>query len=291
LPKGLSQSLGQLPQQVGGADKLAPSLQLAGGDARRAERDFNRVTWRVVWITGASTGIGAEIAKQLADAGCIVATSARKADVLNANAKLNANLKPYPLDVTNAAAVAVTFTQIEKELGSIDLVIAGAGTYAPLSLDDFRPEAFQSTYQVNYLGVINVLSAVLPVFRTRKSGHVSWIASVAGYIGLPKAASYGPTKAALINLAECLAPELAMDGVTTSIINPGFVKTPLTAQNDFEMPFLMEVEDAARLTIKGLAAKKFEVSYPWKFVRILKTLRLMPYVWFFCLVRKFVLKQ
>ena len=247
--------------------------------------------WRVVWITGASTGIGAEIAKQLAEQDVIVATSARKVDVLNAAAKLNSNLKPYPLDVTDAAAVATTFAQIENDLGAVDLIIAGAGTYAPLHLDQFKAEAFQSTYQVNYLGVINVLAAILPTFRAKKSGHIAWIASVAGYIGLPQAASYGPTKAALINLAECLQPDLAVEGITTSIINPGFVKTPLTAQNDFDMPFLMEVEDAARLTIAGLAKKKFEIAYPWKFVWILKALQLLPYNWFFALVRKFVLKR
>jgi short-subunit dehydrogenase len=247
--------------------------------------------WRLVWITGASTGIGAEIAKQLAEQGVVVATSARKVDVLNAAAQLNSNLKPYPLDVTDAAAVAETFAQIEKDLGAVELVIAGAGTYAPLHLDQFTAEAFQSTYQVNYLGVINVLAAILPRFRAKKSGHIAWIASVAGYIGLPQAASYGPTKAALINLAECLQPDLAVEGITTSIINPGFVKTPLTAQNDFDMPFLMEVEDAARLTITGLAQKKFEIAYPWKFVWILKVLQLLPYPLFFKLVRKFVLKR
>ncbi len=247
--------------------------------------------WRLVWITGASTGIGAEIAKQLAGQGVVVATSARKIAQLEAAAELNPHLKPYPLDVTDSAAVAKSFAQIEHDLGPIDLVIAGAGTYAPLSLDEFKPEAFQVPYQVNYLGVINVLSAILPTFRARKSGHIAWIASVVGYIGLPQAASYGPTKAALINLAECLHPELAVEGITTSIINPGFVKTPLTSQNDFAMPFLMEVEDAARLTIAGLAKKKFEIAYPWKFVGILKVLQLLPYPWFFGLIRKFVLKH
>jgi short-subunit dehydrogenase len=246
--------------------------------------------WRVVWITGASTGIGAEIARQMAEQGVLVATSARKVDMLARAARRNSNLKPYPLDVTDAKAVAETFTKIERELGPVDLVIAGAGTYTPVGLAAIKPEIFQSTYQVNYLGVINVLSAILPIFRARKSGHVSWIASVAGYIGLPKAAAYGPTKAALINLAECLQPELAADGITTSIINPGFVRTPLTAQNDFEMPFLMEVEEAAMLTISGLAKKKFEIAYPSRFVRILKTLRLLPYGVFFWLVRKYVLK-
>jgi short-subunit dehydrogenase len=144
---------------------------------------------------------------------------------------------------------------------------------------------------VNYLGVINVLAAVLPVFRARRKGHISWIASVAGYRGLPKAAAYGPTKAALINLAESLRPEPAADGVTVSVINPGFVKTPMTAHNDFTMPFLMEVEDAAAQTIAGLAKGKFEVAYPTPFVVIMKIARVLPYAMFFGLVRRLVLKK
>ena len=247
--------------------------------------------WKVVWITGASTGIGAEVARQMAAAGVSVATSARKAEQLAAAAQRNSHLKPYPLDVTDVAAVAATFARIESELGAVDLVIAGAGTYAPVSLDTFRPEPFRHMYEVNYLGVINVLSAVLPVFRARRSGHIAWIASVAGYRGLPRAAAYGPTKAALINLAESLKPELEADGVAVTVINPGFVKTPLTAQNDFEMPYLMEVEEAARLTIAGLAAGKFEVAYPAPFVRILKFARLLPYRLYFALIRRFVLKR
>lgn len=247
--------------------------------------------WKVVWITGASTGIGAEVARQLAGAGVVVATSARKTDVLDAEARSNANLKPYPLDVTDAGAVAETFSHIERDHGKIDLIISAAGSYAPLSLDAFTPQPFRSMYEVNYLGVINVLSAVLPVLRARRNGQIAWIASVAGYRGLPKAAAYGPTKAALINLAESLKPELDADGVSVSVINPGFVKTPLTAQNDFEMPYLMEVEEAARLTIAGLAAGKFEVAYPAPFVRVLKIARLLPYRLYFALIRRFVLKR
>lgn len=247
--------------------------------------------WKVVWITGASTGIGAEVARQLARAGVTVATSARKAEVLETEARSNVNLKPYPLDVTDAGAVAETFARIERDHGKVDLIIAGAGTYAPLSLDAFTPQPFRSMYEVNYLGVINVLSAVLPVLRARRDGHIAWIASVAGYRGLPKAAAYGPTKAALINLAESLKPELEADGVSVSVINPGFVKTPLTAQNDFEMPYLMEVEEAARLTIAGLATGRFEVAYPAPFVRILKVARLLPYRLYFSLIRRFVLKR
>jgi short-subunit dehydrogenase len=246
--------------------------------------------WRIVWITGASTGIGAEVAKQLAEQGVVVAVSARKAEALAAAAASNTNIKPYPLDVTDENAVASTFSSIEKDLGPVDLIIAAAGTYSPVSLDDFKPQPFRTMYEVNYLGVINVLTAAMPIFRTRKKGHLSWIASVSGYRGLPKAAAYGPTKAALINLAESLKPELARDGITVTVINPGFVKTPLTDQNDFEMPFLMEVEDAARKTIKGLAKGKFEVAYPAPFVRILKFARILPYRAYFWLINKYILK-
>ena len=247
--------------------------------------------WRVVWITGASTGIGAEVARQLAAAGVTVAISARSADKLAAAASGNNAIKPYALDVTDADAVAKTFAAIERELGPVDLVLAAAGTYSPVSLDTFSPAPFRTMYETNFLGVVNVLSAVLPALRQRKKGHIAWIASVAGYRGLPKAAAYGPTKAALINLAESLKAELEADGVAISVVNPGFVKTPLTQQNDFEMPFLMEVDEAARRTIAGLAAGQFEIAYPRRFVAILKFARLLPYRIYFALIRSAVLKR
>ncbi len=243
--------------------------------------------WRLAWVTGASSGIGAEICKQLAAEGVVVAASARNAEALNA---LGRDIHAFPLDVSNEKAVADTFVAIEAAHGPIDLIIAGAGTYTPASAADFRTEMFRRMYEVNYLGVINVLAATLPTFRSRRAGHVSWIASVSGYRGLPKAAAYGPTKAALINLAESLKPELDRDGVKVSVINPGFVRTPMTSVNDFEMPFLMEPADAARATIAGLAKNKFEVAYPTPFVAIMKFGRLLPYRIFFWISRKYLLK-
>jgi short-subunit dehydrogenase len=246
--------------------------------------------WRVVWITGASSGIGAEVARQLAARGVIVAISARNDAALAGLHGEYSSLRPYPLDVTDESAVADIFARIERDLGPIDLVVAGAGTYAPVSLDKFTPSPFRQMYEVNYLGVINVLTAILPTFLNRRRGHVAWIASVAGYSGLPKAAAYGPTKAALINLAESLKPELEGMGIMVSVINPGFVRTALTAQNDFEMPFLMEVEEAARLTIAGLEKGHFEVAYPWPFVHLLKLARLLPYRLYFAFIRRFILR-
>jgi short-subunit dehydrogenase len=238
-------------------------------------------------VTGASTGIGRDVALQLAARGVKVAASARSLEKLEA---LGPSVLTIPLDVTDPEACRAAVERIESELGPIDLAVLGAGTYTPVAIDDLNPTQFAHMMGTNYMGVVNCISALAPGMIARRSGHLSWIASVAGYIGLPKAAAYGPTKAALINLGESLYPELRAKGVSVSVINPGFVETPLTAQNDFDMPFLMKPEEAARRTIEGLAAKRFEVAYPRRFVAILKTLRLLPYPLFFKLIARAVLK-
>lgn len=243
--------------------------------------------WKVVWITGASTGIGREMALQLAARGVTVAASARSADKLLV---LGANVRPYPLDVTDRTAVLATIKSIERDLGPIDLAVLAAGTYTPADVENFAPPIFEVAMATNYLGVVNALAGLLPPMMSRRAGHVAWIASVAGYVGLPKAAAYGPSKAALINLAESLKPDLDIRGITVSVINPGFVETPLTAQNDFSMPFLMKAPEAARLSIEGLLRRKFEIAFPWRFVLIMKFARLLPYAFFFPLIRSFVLK-
>jgi short-subunit dehydrogenase len=214
--------------------------------------------WKLVWITGASTGIGREVALQLAARGVRVAVSARSAEKLEG---MGAMITAYPLDVTDPRAVLATIAKIELELGPIDMALMAAGAYAAIDLNAFEPEPF------------------------------AHIASVAGYRGLPKAAGYGPTKAALINLAESLKPELELVGIKISVVNPGFVETPMTKGNDFPMPFLMKPEDAARRTIEGLAAGKFEVAYPTRFVAILKIARLLPYTLYFWLIRRGVLSK
>ncbi len=243
--------------------------------------------WKTAWVTGASTGIGRDIVLQLAAAGVKVAASARSPEKL---AALGPGIVTIPLDVTDASACLAVADRVESELGAIDLVVFGAGTYAPVTIDSIDPKLFAHTMNTNYMGVVNCLAAVAPRMMARGSGHISWIASVAGFMGLPKAAAYGPTKAALINLAECLEPEMRLKGVRISVINPGFVATPLTAQNDFEMPFLMQPDEAARRSIAGLAAGRFEIAYPWRFVAILRALRALPYPLFFRLITRFVLK-
>lgn len=243
--------------------------------------------WKTAWVTGASTGIGREIVLQLKAAGVRVAASARSAEKL---AALGDGVVTLPLDVTDAEACQRAFESIETKLGPLDLVVFGAGTYSPVQIDSIDPKLFAHTMETNYMGVVNCLAAVAPRMLARGSGHISWIASVAGFMGLPKAAAYGPTKAALINLAECLEPEMKLKGVQISVINPGFVATPLTAQNDFAMPFLMQPDEAARRSIDGLKAGRFEIAYPTRFVAILRTLRALPYWLFFRLITRFVLK-
>lgn len=243
--------------------------------------------WKTAWVTGASTGIGRDIVLQLTAAGVRVAASARSSEKL---ATLGPGIVSVPLDVTDAAACRLAADRVEAELGPIDLVVFGAGTYSPVAIDHIDPDIFARTMNTNYMGVVNCLAAVAPRMLARGSGQISWIASVAGFMGLPKAAAYGPTKAALINLAESLEPEMKLKGVRISVINPGFVATPLTAQNDFEMPFLMQPGEAARRTIEGLAAGRFEIAYPRRFVTMLRTLRALPYAVFFRLITRYVLK-
>lgn len=228
--------------------------------------------WKVVWVTGASSGIGQEVVRQLAAQNIKVAASSRKGWL----EPLPANVMNLPLDVTDAIAVEDCIARIEKELGPIDLAVLGAGAYQPFELSTCDAAEFARINSTNYLGVTNCVAPLLRRMVARRAGHISWIASVAGYNGLPKASYYGPTKAALINLAESLWHEAKPKGVAISVINPGFVETPMTKANDFPMPFLMKPSRAATLTIRGLARKQFEIAYPLPFVLILKFLQKLP---------------
>ncbi len=247
--------------------------------------------WKCVWITGASTGLGREIAVKLAREGVKVAASARSEEKLGALVAESAGVNAYVLDVTDAHAVKEAANKIEADMGPIDLALFNAGTYEPEGVFDLESEGFKHTVSVNYLGAVEGVLAVLPAMKARGTGHVAVVASVAGYRGLPRAAAYGSTKAALINFAESTAPELKQAGITMSVVNPGFIKTPMTAKNEFPMPFIMDVDEAAGRTLKGLAAGKFEVAYPRRFVTILKALRIMPYWLYFKLIDSWVVKK
>lgn len=240
--------------------------------------------WKVVWITGASTGIGRSLALRLASAGAVVAVSARSADKLGQMAALNANIRAYPLDVEDAGAASETVARIERELGQIDLAVLNAGIWRMMAVSDFSAARAKESMGINYLGVVNALEPVMKSMAERGRGHLAIVSSVAGYRGLLKGAAYAPTKAALISLVESLYPHLKRLGIDITVICPGFVETPMTAVNTFPMPFIIPVEEAVDHIHKGLAAKKYEIVFPWKMAVLMKTLRILPHKVFFWIV-------
>jgi NAD(P)-dependent dehydrogenase (short-subunit alcohol dehydrogenase family) len=249
---------------------------------------------RVALVTGASTGIGRALALALARRGWTVAAAARSAGRLDdlareAHAALPGGagrIVACPLDVTDAAANVQVVARIEDTLGPIALAVFNAGTHAPDSARDLDPAAFRALLEINFLGTVNGLAAVVPRMRARRQGRIGVVASVTGYRGLPSAGAYGASKAALINLCEALRPELDRDGICLSVINPGFVRTPLTDRNDFPMPFLMEADDAAERIVRGLETRRFEIVFPRRFAWLLKLAGLLPDALYFAMTRR-----
>ena len=242
------------------------------------------------WIVGASTGIGAALAQRLSGAGARVALSARSRDKLEALAVTLPGALVLPLDVCDAAALADAYAVIVAQWGGADLTILNAGTYAPMRADAFDLAQMNHHFAVNFHGVTNGLAAILPDYL-RRSGEgpgIAIVSSVAGFRGLPQALAYGPSKAALINLAETLYLDLAPKGIAVTLINPGFVDTPLTKQNTFKMPALISAEQAADAIVEGFATGAFEIHFPKRFTRWLKILRTLPYAAYFSLIRRSV---
>ena len=240
-----------------------------------------------VWLVGASSGIGEATAAALHAAGARVFVSARNAASLAQFVEAHPSAVSVPLDASDPAAVK-TAAQTVLQAGPVDLVMYCAGYYKPVRADKFDLSEMLKHQQVNYLGLLYVLDAVLPHFLQRQAGHISIVSSVAGYRGLPKSLAYGPTKAALINLAETLYVDLKASGVGVSVINPGFVKTPATAQNDFTMPGLVTAAEAATEILAGWRKGSFEIHFPKRFTLWMKTLRILPYAAYFAIVSRLV---
>lgn len=235
----------------------------------------------VVWITGASSGIGKALALSYAQDGSKVAATARNVEALRALEAQSSNIRAFPGDVTDAEAISAVAHQIEATLGAIDLAILNAGIWRPLSAARFDAEKAKTSMDVNYQGVVNCLDPVMRAMIGRGRGHIALVSSVAGYRGIPLGAAYAPTKAALISLAESLYTDLKLKGVRVSVINPGFVATPMTAPNTFPMPFIVSVDAAVRAIRKGLSRGRFEIVFPLPMAVMMKMLRILPYRLFF----------
>ena len=238
-----------------------------------------------VWLVGASTGIGRALAEQLHALGATVIVSARKLDALQAFADQHPGSIALPLDVSDGPAVKAA-AEAALAAGPLDLVCYCAGHYQAMRATAIDLPDLLRHHEVNTVGALHVLAAITPAMVARGQGHISLVSSVAGFRGLPQSLAYGPTKAALINLAETLYLDLQPHGLGVSVINPGFVETPLTAQNEFHMPALITPETAAQAIVQGWARGEFDVHFPKRFTRLMKLLRLLPYPLYFAVVRR-----
>ena len=239
-----------------------------------------------VWLVGASTGIGRALAELLHRLGAQVIVSARQRAALEAFVHQHPGSLALPLDVTDAAAVRAA-TEAALAGGPLDLVCYCAGYYQPMRATALDLPELLRHHEVNTVGALYLLDAVLPGLLARGRGHLSLVSSVAGYRGLPQSLAYGPTKAALTHLAETLYMDLQDLGIGVSVVHPGFVATPLTAQNQFTMPALMPPAQAAQQILRGWARGQFDIHFPKRFTLWLRLLRLLPYRWYFALVRRF----
>ena len=244
--------------------------------------------WRdkTVWLVGASSGIGRATAHALHAQGAKVIVSARGQQALDSFAAEHPGATVLALDASDAASVEAA-AQTILAAGSLDLVLYCAGYYKEQRATQFDLGSMLRHNEVNYVGALYVLSAVLPHFLARKAGHISLVSSVAGYRGLPQSLAYGPTKAALINLAETLYIDLKDSHIGVSLICPGFVETPLTAQNKFSMPGIIKPSQAAEEILRGWASGQFEIHFPRRFTLFMKALALLPPFLYFPVIRKF----
>ena len=242
---------------------------------------------KVIWITGASSGIGRALAIKFANEGWLVAASARRDNLLQELHNENENIYPFPLDVTNIDQCKSVFKNIVEKFNDIEISIFGTGMHDPKSEKEFNLDKIRKIMEVNYFGTMNSINSIYDYFSEKKNGQISIISSVAGYRGLPAAGAYCASKSALTSFAESLNFDMRMKNVRVSLISPGFIKTPMTDQNDFPMPMIKTPEFAADEIYKGLVVKKgFEIHFPKAFTYFLKFLQMLPSSLYFKLVAR-----
>lgn len=243
-------------------------------------------TGQVVWLVGASSGIGRATAELLHARGARVVLSARNGAVIAAFAQQHAGSLAIALDATDRDAMQAATRRIVAEHGRIDLAVYCAAHYKAMRATDFDLGEALRHLRVNVVGALHLLDALLPQLLAQRSGHLSLVASVAGYRGLPQSLAYGPTKAALINLAESLYLDLQPQGIGVSVVNPGFVSTPLTSKNEFDMPALITPEQAAREIVRGWETGRFEIHFPKRFTLWMKALSHVGDAFYFRAIRR-----
>jgi short-subunit dehydrogenase len=242
---------------------------------------------KVIWITGASSGIGRALAIKFANEGWIVAASARRENLLEELCKINKNIYSFPLDVTSIEQCKSVFKSIVEKFKDVEISIFGTGIHDPKSEKEFNLEKIRKIMEVNYFGTMNSINSVYSFYNDKKNGQISIISSVAGYRGLPAAGAYCSSKSALTSFAESLHFEMKRKNVRVSLVSPGFIKTPMTDQNDFPMPMIKSPEFAAEQIYIGLVKKKgFEIHFPKAFTFIMKILSILPSSIYFKIIEK-----
>ena len=230
-----------------------------------------------IWITGASSGIGKALAIKFANEGWQVAASARRESLLKELSNQYTNIQSFPLDVTDSDKCKSVFKDIVEKFENIEICVFGTGIHDPQSEKKFNLEKIKKIMEVNFFGTMNSINSVYDYFGQRKVGQISIISSVAGYRGLPAAGAYCASKSALTSFAESLHFEMKRKNVRVSLISPGFIKTPMTDQNDFPMPMIKSPEFAADQIYNGLIKKSgFEIHFPKVFTFFMKFLRILP---------------
>ena len=242
-----------------------------------------------IWVL-CTSGIGFACTKDFLSHGAKVAISARRANLLQEinEAYPSDQVLSLALDARNHSELSIAYQAIKDAWGGLDLIVFVSGIYEPMRADSFDLSKAKNIIDLNILGPMSACAVVLPDFISCQSGGIAIVSSVAGYSGLPKALAYGPSKAAMINFCENLYYDLKPKGISVYMINPGFVATDATANNDFEMPALITPEKASEYILDGIQAGKFDIHFPKRFSLFLKFLRILPYPLYFYLLKKFI---
>ena len=244
----------------------------------------------VVWVTGASSGIGEALVAPLVARGARVAVSARRQDRLDAVVRRfaggGADVRAFPLDVTDRAGTAAVVGAIEAAMGPIDLAVLNAGAHAPGRAAPFDADQFVDNMTLNYFGMLYGIEAVLPGMLERGRGHIAGVSSLAALRALPTAGAYGASKAAASHMLDAIRFDLEPRGVRVSNITPGFVRTPLTDKNRYPMPFLMDAGRAAEIVVAALERGRSEIHFPKPLSWTVKALRVLPYPLYQRIIRR-----
>ncbi len=245
-----------------------------------------------IWLTGASSGIGEALARELVRRGGRVAAFARRKERLDRlRDELGESLLVQVGDVTDRVRVKEAVAEAQEAFGPIDVAIFNAGIGDSLMFDEFDVDLIERTFAVNVMGVVYGMDAVLPQMKERKSGTIVGISSPAGFRGLPTSGAYCASKAALSTLLESLRVEARAHGIKLLTVSPGFVKSEMTDRNDHPMPFLMETDKAARIICDGIESGRRHIHFPWRLTVPLLLMRMLPIPLWDYLMRKFVVPR